>query len=99
MDSILYYTKASNATDAELLEINTLRKAGNNVAVRNGALRPENAKSFEINFDKVMESGSVAPIAGARIETTVKVDEKPKVDSEPKAPVIPTKPFFIKEKA
>jgi hypothetical protein len=88
MDSILYYTEASNATDAELLEINTLRKAGNNVAVRNGALRPENAKSFEINFDKVMESGSV-----------VKVDEKPKVDSEPKAPVISTKPFFIKEKA
>ena len=88
MDSILYYTKASNATDAELLEISALRKAGNNVAVRNGALRTENAKSFEINFDKVMESGSV-----------VKVDEKPKVDSELKAPVIPTKPFFIKEKA
>lgn len=88
MDSILYYTKASNATNAELQEIDTLRKAGNNVAVRNGAIRSENAKSFEINFGKVVESGS-----------TVKVDEEPKVNSEPKAPVIPTKPFFIKEKA
>ena len=84
MNSILYYTKASNATDAELQEIHTLRKAGNNVAVRNGALRLEDAQSFEINFDKVIESGSV---------------EKPKFDSEPKAPVIPTKPFFTKEKA
>lgn len=84
MNSILYYTKATNATDAELLEIGTLRKAGNNVAVRNGAIRSENTRSFEINFDKVVESGSV---------------EKPKVDSEPKAPVIPTKPFFTKEKA
>lgn len=99
MDSILYYTEASNATDAELLEIDTLRKAGNNVAVRNGALRTETAKSFEINFDKVMESSSVAATAVARIESTVKFEEKPKVNSESKAPVIPTKPFFIKEKA
>lgn len=88
MDSILYYTKASNVTDAELLEIDTLRKFGNNVAVRNGALRTENAKSFEINFDKVVESGS-----------TVKVDEKPKVDSESKPPLIIKKPNFTKETA
>lgn len=67
MDSILYYTKASISSDAELQEINVLRKTGNTVSVRNGALRPENVKSFEINFDKVVESGS-----------TVKVDEKSK---------------------
>lgn len=88
MNSILYYTKANNVTDEELLEISTLRKAGNNVAVKNGALRPDYIKSFEINFDKVLESGSV-----------VTVEEKPKVGSESKSPVIPTKPFFTKEKA
>lgn len=83
MNSILYYTKESNPSEAELQEIEALRKTCTGIAIKNGAIRPENAKSFETNFERVVESGST-------------VGER--TNGELKPPIIIKKPNFNKEK-
>lgn len=90
MDSILYYTKGTTASEQEKAEIAKLRRECDFVCVRNGSLRNANSVSFETGFGRVVESSSV-------VEVKTDAQGASVVDPKPKAAPPAAKPTGVSE--